>query len=55
MAPASQWASSLLSWYESLLTFKEPYLVESGGYKVLLGACPCQPAIPAVFMGLCAL
>lgn len=45
----------MLSWYESLLTFKEPYLVESSGHKVLLGACPRQPAILAVLMGLCAL
>lgn len=38
-----------------LLTREEPYLVESAGHKVLLGACPCQPAILAVLVGLCAL
>lgn len=55
MASASQWASSLLSWYQSLLTQDDPYLVESSGHEMLLGACPCQPAILAVLMRLRAL
>lgn len=44
-----------LSWCWYLLVWEEPYLVESGGHKVLLGACPCQPAILVVLVGLCAL
>ena len=35
--------------------WEEPYLVESTGHKVLLGARPHQPAILAVLVGLCAL
>lgn len=34
---------------------EEPYLVEASGHKVLLGARPHQPAVPAVLMGWCAL
>lgn len=39
----------------ALPIWEEPYLVESSGHKVLLGACPCQPTILAVLVGLCAL
>ena len=34
---------------------EEPYLVEASGHKVLLGARPHQPAVPAILMGWCAL
>lgn len=36
---------------DALLLWEETYLVETGGHKVLLDACPHQPAIPAVLMG----